>query len=319
MKITIFDCDADEAEAFRVLSPQYGIAPVITALPAAACADSPDFQNRCISVGHQSRITKADLLILKSSGVQLISTRSIGCDHIDTNAAGQLQIAVENAPYFPDGVADYTIMLILMAIRGTKSILLRASHNDYRLNPCRGKELRDMTVGIIGAGRIGRAVAARLFGFGCHILLCDPNGGADCVPLHELLQKSDLVTLHVPLSAKTYHLLGREQLYSMKQGAFLVNTARGALVDTQALLNMLERGRIGGAALDVLEGEEGIFYSDCSQNSMEHPFLPKLQAMPNVIVTPHTAYYTDRILYDTVRKTLQNCLDFERRQEHEST
>lgn len=316
MKITVFDCEEDETELFYELSPRFGIEPVMTKLPAAKYEHNPELLNACISVGHKSRITEANLLALKESGVKYISTRSIGYDHIDTDAASRLGITVSNAVYSPDGVADYTLMLILMAIRGTKSSILRAEHCDFRLNRHRGKELCDMTVGIIGAGRIGRAVQNRLQGFGCRILLCDQNHGADCIPLCELLQKSDIITLHVPLSADTYHMLGRDQLHCVKRGAFLINTGRGALVDTQELIRALEDGRLGGAALDVMEKEEGIFYSDCSHRAIRNPFLPKLQKMPNVIITPHTAYYTDRVLYDTIEITLQNCFEFERRQTH---
>lgn len=316
MKITVFDCEEDETELFHELSPRFGIEPVMTKLPAAKHVHDPKLRNPCISVGHKSRITEADLLALKESGVKYISTRSIGYDHIDTDAASRLGITVSNAVYSPDGVADYTLMLILMAIRGTKSSILRAEHSDFRLNRCRGKELCGMTVGIIGAGRIGRAVQNRLHGFGCRILLCDQNQGADCVPLYELLRKSDIITLHVPLSADTYHMLGRDQLHRVKQGAFLINTGRGALVDTQELIRALKDGRLDGAALDVMEEEEGIFYSDCSHRAIRNPFLPKLQKMPNVIITPHTAYYTDRVLYDTIEITLQNCFEFERRQAH---
>ncbi|MBD5533854.1 MAG: D-lactate dehydrogenase VanH-E [Lachnospiraceae bacterium] len=316
MKITVFDCEEDETELFHELSPHFGIEPVMTKLPAAKYEHNPELLNACISVGHKSRITGADLLALKESGVKYITTRSIGYDHIDTDAASRLGITVSNTVYSPDGVADYTLMLILMAIRGIKSSILRAEHSDFRLNCHRGKELCDMTVGIIGAGRIGRAVQNRLHGFGCRILLCDQNHGADCIPLCELLQKSDIITLHVPLSADTYHMLGRDQLHCVKRGAFLINTGRGALVDTQELINALEDGRLGGAALDVMEEEEGIFYSDCSHRTIRNPFLPKLQKMPNVIITPHTAYYTDRVLYDTVEITLRNCFEFERRQTH---
>lgn len=317
MRITIFDCEDDEAEVFRELSSDFGIEPVMTKLPAAKHAENPDFRNRCISVGHKSRITRSDLLALKDSGVKYISTRSIGYDHIDTDAANRLGITVSNTVYSPGGVADYTLMFMLMVIRNAKPAILRTEHNDFRLAHCRGKELRDMTVGIIGAGRIGRAVQERLQGFGCRILLCDQNSSEDCIPLCDLLLQSDMITLHVPLSTETYHMLGREQFHAMKQGAFLINTGRGALVDTPALIEALDDGRLSGAALDVMEGEEEIFYFDCSHKPISNPFLPKLSKMPNVIITPHTAYYTDGVLYDTVRKTLLNCLDFERRKNHE--
>ncbi len=316
LEITIFNCEKDEAEAFRELSPRFGIVPVILSEPARH--DSiPCPCSRCISVGHKSRIAESDLSALQKAGVTYICTRSIGYDHIDSKAAQKLGITVENVAYPPDGVADYTLMLILMALRTAKSTLKQVAHNDFRLPPVRGKELSGMTVGVVGAGHIGRAVIKRLHAFGCHVLVCDINNSAGSVPLHELLEKSDVVTLHVPLNADTHHLIGKEQFKMMKQDAILVNTARGALIDTEAFIHALENHRLGGAALDVLEGEEEIFYSDYSQKPLSHPFLPRLQKIQNVIVTPHTAYYTRHVLYDTVEKTLLNCLTYERKQKNE--
>jgi D-specific alpha-keto acid dehydrogenase len=317
--ITIYGCERDEAEVFNELSPRFGVIPAITHAAVSETNILLALGNHCISVGHKSRISKPILLALKKSRVRYISTRSIGCNHIDVKAAESMGIVVGNVAYSPGSVADYTLMLILMAIRNAKSIVGSAEKYDFRLDSVRGKELRDMTVGVLGTGHIGKAVIERLRGFGCRILACGRNkeASADYVSLRELLQKSDILTIHVPLCPDTYHLIGREQIKVMKQGAFLVNTARGALVDTDALITALENGKLGGAALDVLEGEEGLFYFDCTQKPIDNQFLLRLQKMPNVIITPHTAYYTGRALYDTVEKTLLNCLDFERRETHE--
>ena len=248
--------------------------------------------------------------------MEYISTRSIGSITSICDAAEDLGITVENVVYAPDGVADYTLMLILMAIRNARGIVSAAERRDFRLGSVRGKDLRDMTVGVVGVGRIGNAVIRRLHGFGCRVLASSNSrteaAAADFVSLDELLLESDIVTLHVPLNADTHHFIGREQIEMMKQGAFLINTGRGALVDTDALIVALESGKLGGAALDVLEGEEGLFYSDCTTRPIDNQFLLRLQALPNAIVTPHTAYYTERALYDTVERTLVNCLRFER-------
>lgn len=315
IEITIFNCEEDEAEAFRALSPQAGVTPVILTGPAKP-GSIPRPCSRCISVGHKTRITEPDLSALQKAGVRYLCTRSIGYDHIDIPAAGKLGITVENVAYPPDGVADYTLMLILMALRSAKSTLQHVENHDFRLPPVRGKELHSLTVGVVGAGHIGHAVIQRLRAFGCHILICDTNVTTGSVPLHELLAGSDIVTLHVPLHDATRHMIGKKQLAAMKQDAILVNTARGALVDTEALIAALESRRLGGAALDVLEEEEKAFYSDCSEKPLSHPFLSKLQEMPNVIITPHTAYYTHHVLDDTVEKTLLNCITFERKQKH---
>jgi D-specific alpha-keto acid dehydrogenase len=271
--------------------------------------------NRCISVGHKSRITGSHLVALRDAGVRYLSTRSVGYDHIDLQCAERLRIAVEHVGYSPDSVADYTLMLMLMAVRNAKCTIDRVEARDYRLASVPGKELRDMTVGVIGSGRIGAAVITRLQGFGCRILAHDrcPDTLAEYVPLDELLQRSDVVTLHTPLNADTFHLLNSQRIEQMRHGAFIINTGRGALLDTGALLRALECGQLGGAALDVLEGEEGVFYSDHSGRTIEFPLLARLQRLPNVLITPHTAYFTDHSLRDLVENTLINCLRFEGR------
>jgi D-specific alpha-keto acid dehydrogenase len=259
---------------------------------------------------------------LREAGVEYISTRSIGFDHIDLRAADNLGITVENVVYAPDGVADYTLMLILMAIRNVTGVLRSAERHDFRLSSARGKDLRDMTVGVLGVGHMGNAVIRRLQGFGCRVLASSNRpteaAAAEFVSLDELLLESDVVTLHLPLNADTHHVIGRKQIAMMKRGAYLINTGRGALVDTGALVVALETERLGGAALDVLEGEEGIFYADCTTRPIDNHFLLRLQQLPNAIVTPHTAYYTERALYDTVERTLLNCLGFERSRNDET-
>ncbi|HEX2966556.1 MAG TPA: D-lactate dehydrogenase VanH [Syntrophorhabdaceae bacterium] len=313
--ITIYGCERDEADLFNELSPRFGVIPTITSSAVSEANAVLADGNRCISVGHKSEISASILLALKESGVKYISTRSIGCNHIDMKASKRIGITVGNVVYSPGSVADYTLMLMLLAIRNAKSIVSRAEKYDFRSDPVRGKELRDMTVGVLGTGHIGKAVIERLRGFGCRVLAHDHNQetAANFVSLNELLQKSDILTIHVPLNADTFHMIGHEQIKAMKQGAFLINTARGGVVDTDALIKALENGKLGGAALDVLEGEEGLFYYDCTQKPIDNQFLLRLQTMPNVIITPHTAYYTARALRDTVEKTIVNCLDFERR------
>jgi len=177
-----------------------------------------------------------------------------------------------------------------------------------------GTELRDLTVGVVGTGRIGSAVLDRLRGFGCRALAYDtrPTAAARHVPLGGLLGQSDIVTLHTPLTADTHHLLDRRRIGQMKHGAFIINTGRGPLLDTESLLSALESGRLGGAALDVLEGEDGIFYADCRNAPIGNTLLPRLQQLPNVIISPHTAYYTDHALSDAVENTIINCLTFEK-------
>jgi D-specific alpha-keto acid dehydrogenase len=314
--ITIYGCAPDEAILFGELAPRYGVIPTITDAAVSEANAELALGNRCISVGHKTRITDSTLRALARAGVTYVSTRSIGFNHIDVSYAESIGISVGNVAYSPDSVADYTLMLMLMAVRHAKSVVRRADVHDYRLTDARGKELRDLTVGVVGTGRIGAAVLDRLAGFGCRVLAYDsfPQAAADYVPLDELLRESDIVTLHTPLTAQTHHLLDRRRIDQMKRGAYVVNTGRGPLLDTEALLVALESGRLGGAALDVLEGEEGIFYADCRDRAPENKALLRLQELSNVLVSPHMAYYTDHALSDTVENSIINCLEFEKRE-----
>src|SRR4030081_411584 len=228
MGITIYGCGQDEAVMFREMAPRFGVKPTITEAAVSEANTELAFGNRCISVGHKTQVTNPTLLALRRAGVEYISTRSIGYNHINVKYAESVGVAVGNVAYSPDSVADYTLMLMLMAVRNAKSIVLRADAHDYRLSDVRGRELRDLTIGVIGTGRIGAAVMDRLRGFGCRILAYDshPKSAADYVPLDELLQLSDIVTLHTPLNADTHHLLNRQRIAQMKHGAFIVNTVR---------------------------------------------------------------------------------------------
>jgi len=316
--ITIYGCGQDEAVLFREMAPGFGVRPAITEAAVSEANIELAFGNRCISVGHKTQITNSTLYALSQASVEYISTRSVGYNHINVKYAQSVGITIGNVAYSPDSVADYTLMLMLMAVRNAKSIVRRADMHDYRLNDVRGKELRDLAIGVIGTGRIGAAVVDRLRGFGCRILAYDtrPKTDADYVALDELLQQSDIVTLHTPLNAGTRHLLNSQRIGQMKHGAFIVNTGRGSLLDTETLIPALESGRLGGAALDVVEGEEGIFYADCRNKSMVSKSLLRLQQLPNVIISPHVAYYTDHALSDMVENSIINCLEFERSKQH---
>jgi D-specific alpha-keto acid dehydrogenase len=300
------------------MAPRFGVVPTIT--EAALSEDNLVLAhgNRCISVAHKTRIADSTLLVLSHAGVTHITTRSIGSDHLDVRYAESVGISVATVSYSPDSVADYTLMLMLMAVRSAKSMIRRADVHDYRLPDVRGMELRDLTVGVIGAGRIGMAVIDRLRGFGCRVLAHDRrrDGSSEWVSLEELLRQSDVVTLHTPLTADTHRLLDRRRIEQMKHGAYVVNTGRGSLLDTEALVHALESGRLGGAALDVLDGEEGVFYEDCRSRAIDNALLLRLRELPNALISPHTAYYTDHALRDTVENTILDCLSFESGRRH---
>ncbi len=308
--LVVYGCGTDEAALFRELAPRFGVSPTLTQQPVTERTAHLAVAKRCVSVGHKTQVTHGTLRALSHAGVRYVSTRSVGYDHIDVAYAARLGITVGNVSYSPDSVADYTLMLILMTLRHARTVVRRTDLHDYRLNETRGRELRDLTVGVIGTGHIGSAVIDRLSGFGCRIQAHDRRsaGPAEYVPLDTLLQHSDIVTLHTPLTRETHHLLDTAHIQQLKPGAVVINTGRGALIETEALVDALEAGRLGGAALDVVEGEDGIFYTDRRDAPIRSDLWLRLHALPNVLITPHTAYYTDHALHDTVQNTLINCV-----------
>jgi D-specific alpha-keto acid dehydrogenase len=311
--VTVYGCGPDEAELFCTLAPEHHVRVTIVDEPVSEANIAAAFGSRCVSIGHQTPVSNRTLVALRAAGVEYVSTRSVGHDHLDVRYAVRLGLTVGTVAYSPDSVADYTLMLVLMGLRHAAATVRRTDVHDYRLGQ-RGRELGDLTVGVVGTGRIGTAVVGRLGGFGCRVLAHDPRptATAEYVALEELLRRSDVVTLHAPLTAHSHHLLDRRRIAQMKPGALLVNTARGGLVDTVALVEALEGGRLGGAALDVVEGEDGVFYADRSSVLPDGP-LRRLHRLPNVLISPHTAYYTDHALRDVVENSLVNCVSHVRR------
>ncbi len=311
-KIAFYGCQEDEQETVCALAPYLRVEPVFVSEDVSPENAALAKGCRCVSVGHRAKVGEATLTALKDAGAEFLSTRSIGTNHIDISAAKRLGIQVENVRYTPEGVADYTVMLMLMALRGAKRMLLSTHRMDFRLPSFRSTEMDRLTVGVVGTGNIGAAVIRRLQGFGCKILACDPHPTENVryVSLDYLLKRSDIVTLHVPLTEQTYHLIGASQIRKMKPTAIIVNTARGALIDTPALTEALTSRNLGGAALDVVEGEGSLFYEDHRADNAQATPLGLLSRLPNVILFPHTAYYTESVLLETVQKSILSCLRF---------
>ena len=232
-------------------------------------------------------------------GVKYLPCRSIGYDHIPLDTAKKLGMRISHSHYPPEGVANYTIMLILMCTRKMNQIMLRANVQDYSLPGKMGRDISDCTVGVIGTGKIGQTVVRNLSGFGCKMLAYDlyPNDAvkkyADYVTLDELYARSDVITLHTNATAENHHLINADAIAKMKDGVLLVNTARGTLIDPDALVTGLECGKIGGAGLDVIEDETGICYYNRMGEAIPSRELNLLRSYPNVILSPHTAFYTD--------------------------
>lgn len=317
IKLTTYSCHPDEVPLFLNCKKQYGIELSMNKQSISLENVSLASGSNCISINHSVPVTASILDALHDVGVKYISTRSIGYDHIDIEYAKKIGISVGNVSYSPESVADYTLMLMLMTCRRIKSIMRHTEVQNYNLQGMCGRELHSLTVGVAGTGHIGRAVIQRLKGFNCHILAYDAHPISeimqfvDYVDFDTLLEKSDIITLHMPASDSTYHIINKQNIAKMKQDAVLVNTGRGSLVDSSALIDAIESRHLGGAALDVIENETGLYYQDLQDQPIQNRTLALLKAFPNVIITPHTAFYTNCAVKEMVENSVRNCLLFE--------
>lgn len=256
---------------------------------------------------------------LAAGGVGLVAMRCSGVNNVDLVAAERLGVEVTRVPaYSPEAVAEHTMALILALNRKLHRAHNRVREGNFSLAGLVGFNLHGRTAGIIGLGAIGQALATNFRGFGMKVLASDPaldassaaESGVQAVELETLLERSDVVSLHAPLTPATYHLLDRERIASMKRGAMLINTSRGGLVDTAALIDGLKTGHIGAAGLDVYEEESEYFFEDLSDHVIEDDLLARLMTFPNVIVTSHQAFLTREALAEIAATTVSSIRDF---------
>lgn len=251
---------------------------------------------------------------LAAGGTRLIALRSAGYNHIDLPVAEQLGLSVVRVPaYSPHAVAEHALALILTLNRRTHRAFNRTREGDFSLHGLTGFDLHGKNVGIIGAGQIGLTFARIMAGFGCQLLINDPypvanlaNLSARQVELDELIERSDIISLHCPLNAATHHLINTQRLQQMKAGAMLINTGRGALIDTPALIGALKSGQLGYLGLDVYEEEAELFFEDRSDLPLQDDVLARLLSFPNVLITAHQAFLTHEALAAIAATTRDN-------------
>lgn len=273
----------------------------------------------CLCAFVNDRLNRKTLQILSSHGTRLIALRSAGFNHVDLKAAQEFGLTILRVPeYSPYAVAEHAVTLLLSLNRKINRAYNRVRENNFSLEGLVGFDLYKKSVGLIGTGRIGSVMAKILNGFGCQIFAYDINQdsqlqelGVKYISLNELLQKSDIISLHVPLTPETYHLINENTLSLTKQGVMLINTSRGALIDTKALIQFLKSGHIGYAGLDVYEEEEGIFFENLSEQILQDDQLARLLTFPNVLMTSHQAFLTQEALLNIAQTTLQNISNFE--------
>lgn len=275
-----------------------------------------------VCVFANDRPNAAVLEQLAAGGTRLLALRSAGFNHVSLEAAERLGLTVARVPaYSPRAVAEHGVALMLTLNRKIHRAHARVREGNFLLDGLMGFDMGGKTVGIVGTGRIGAAAARILAGFGCELLGFDPYPNPECaalglryVDLDTLLAQSHIITLHCPLTPKSRHLIDQRAVERMRRGVMLINTGRGALVDTRALIGGLKSGHIGSLGLDVYEEEENIFFRDLSDNVIQDDVFARLLTFSNVIVTAHQGFFTHEAVEQIETTTLQNITDFERGQ-----
>ena len=316
MKIAFFDAKPYDKPGFDAYSAGTGleIKYFETKLNADTVSLASGFDGVCVFVNDTLNETVVDALY--ALGVRAVALRCAGFNNVDIRACfGKLRVFRVPA-YSPYAVAEHAMALLLTVNRHTNKAYIRTRDFNFSLAGLTGFDLHGKTAGVVGTGKIGRTFAGICAGFGMRVLAYDkfpsPNSGLSYVTLPELLAQSDVISLHCPLTSETRHMIGAAAIAGMKTGVVIVNTSRGALIDTEALIDGLKRRKNGEACLDVYEEESELFYEDRSDSIIEDDVLVRLISMPNVIVTSHQAFLTKEALNNIAATTVDNLLKFQR-------
>lgn len=320
MKVAVFNTKQYDRQFFSAANEDYShelvfYEPRLSTQTAKLAAGFPAvcvFVNDCLD--------QQVLGELSSQSTRLLALRSAGFNHVDLEAAARLKFTVARVPnYSPHAVAEHTVGLMLALNRKLHKAYWRVREGNFALDGLLGFDLYGRTAGIIGTGKIGTIVAQILAGFGCRLLAHDPYPNPQCeatgaqyVELPELFTQSDVITLHCPLSPDSEYLINAEAIDQMKQGVMLINTSRGGLIDTRAVIAALKSGRIGYLGLDVYEEEADLFFEDLSTRVIQDDVFSRLLTFPNVLITGHQAFFTDTALEMIAKTTLENISAFER-------
>jgi D-lactate dehydrogenase len=323
VKITLFSSKSYD-EAFFLSENESGAHELVflefklTSESASLAASSPAV---CAFVN--DHLDREVLEKLHSGGTEFVPLRCAGFNNVDLEAAKELGVKIVRVPaYSPHAVAEHTLGLLLALNRRLYRAYNRVREGNFSLQGLVGFDIYGLTVGIIGTGKIGENVVRLFNGFGCKVLCYDvhqnPNVtamGAKYVGLESIFQDSDIISLHCPLFESTRHMIDTAAIAQMKKGVTLLNTSRGALIDTNAVIDGLKSGRIGNLGIDVYEEEDNLFFEDQSGEVMQDDVFARLLTFPNVLITGHQAFFTSNALTQIARTTLQNLTDLEHRDE----
>lgn len=320
MKIAFYDTHSYDKEAFTLENQNYNyeIDFFDFKLSEKTAATAKGFDAVCVFVNDV--LDKPCLETLALYGIQLVILRCAGFNNVDLETAKNLMIKVVRVPsYSPEAVAEHAVALLLALTRKIPQSYVRTKSGNFTLEGLTGRNLNGLTAGIIGTGKIGKTLANILKGFGINIILHDKypdhtwaeQRNFSYVPLDELFKTSDIISLHCPLNDETKYIINEKSIALMKNDAVIINTGRGALINTAALVKALKEKKIGGAALDVYEEESKYFFSDWSENVISDDILIRLLTFPNVIVTSHQAFLTKEALCEIAKTSLENARKIE--------
>ena len=317
MKIAFFSTKSYDREFFD----KYGSTHEIIYFEAPLNEQTTNLATGCnsVCVFVNDKLNAGVITALKKAGVQLIALRSAGFNNVDLAAAKANDIKVVRVPaYSPHAVAEHAVALILTLNRKTHKAYNRVREGNFSLERLTGFDLYGKTVGVIGTGKIGEAFCNIMIGFGCRVLAFDlienkplAVKGVEYLPLVDVFQQADIISLHCPLNEQTKHIINTQTIGMMKEGLMLINTSRGALVDTMAVIQALKTGRIGYLGLDVYEQEEKLFFNDLSENIIQDDVIMRLLSFPNVLITSHQGFFTEEALTQIAQTTLGNIDNFE--------
>jgi D-lactate dehydrogenase len=322
MKIAFFSTEPYDRASFQPVNTAFNhsfsfIEPRLTAETANLAAGFP-----CVCVFINDTVNAEVLRILAANGTKLIALRCAGYNNVDLDVAAELGMTVVRVPaYSPYAVAEHAAGLILMLNRKLYKAYNRVRDDNFDLNGLLGFDLHGSTVGVVGTGKIGQCFAAIMNGFGCHLLGYDVRENPDClaigmkyVPLPELFAAADIISLHCPLLPTTHYMINADTIQQMKPGVMLINTSRGGLMDTKAVIEGIKSGQIGYLGTDVYEEEADLFFQDLSNTVVQDDTFLLLQSYPNVVVTAHQAFFTRNALHNIAETTLTNIQTIEQGQ-----
>ena len=319
MKIAVFSTKPYDKEYFDKYSSQYQheFSFFETALNQHTANLSAGYDSVCVFVN--DKLDAEAIAILANNQVKLIALRCAGYNNVDIEAANRHGIKVVRVPaYSPEAVAEHTLALILTLNRKTHKAYNRVREGNFSLNNLIGFNLHGKTVGVIGTGQIGATFCRTIKGFGCKIVAFDIHQsaalvemGVEYLPLNEVFQRADILSLHCPLNPATKHIVNERSIALMKKGMMIINTSRGALINTADVIAGLVNKKIGYLGIDVYEQEENLFFKDLSESIIQDDYILRLNSFPNVLITSHQAYFTKEAMDEITTTTIENIEAFD--------